>query len=152
MAIGGGRRTAPLGDEEIRSVMTTFIGIDASVRTVRHEEHARTAFRVVPAVESHTGEEFGEIVFGPDIYPGLVVANPNSSLSMAAAAAHELAHYHRWFNRTQLEAASQAHLDEALTSLEAVQRYHHKLNDVDVVQLVADAHLRISENLAEGPG
>lgn len=148
-AVMGGRRTRPLSDSDVRSVMATFLGLDPSVRTVRHEATGRTVFRVVPAGESETDEEFGEIVFGPDIYPGPGIANPNSALSMQAAAAHELAHYHRWVNKTQLNGDEQIDLDEALTSLEAVMRYEHTLNPVDIRALIADAHFRLSQGISE---
>jgi hypothetical protein len=113
------------------------------MRNVRFDATSNTVFRVVPAHESDTGEEYGEIVFGPDIYPGGSIANPNSALSMRAAAAHELAHYHRWLNRTALPETDLEHIDEAMTSLEAVQRYGHRLDATEIVQLVGDALHRI---------
>lgn len=143
----GGRRTRPLSDYEVRTVMATFLGLDPQVRTVRHEPGAQTVFRV--ARDPETDEEYGEIVFGPDIYPGPGLANPNSVLSMQAAAAHELAHYYRWLNKTQLDGDEQAQLDEALTSLEAHMRYEHGLSEVDRRELVADAHFRLSQGIVE---
>jgi hypothetical protein len=149
--IMGGRRTRPLSESEVRAVANTFMGLDPSVHTVRHEAGARTVFRIVSAEDSDTGEEFGEIVFGPDVYPGPGVANPNAVLSMRAAAAHELAHYHRWLNKTHLDREDQVDLDEALTSLEAVMRYEHALTPVDIRELIADAHLRLSKIISEEP-
>lgn len=148
----GGRRTRPLSDTDVRAVTATFLGLDSSIRTVRHDPEGRTVFRVVPPEQSETGEEFGEIVFGPDIYPGPGLANPNTILSMQAAAAHELAHYHRWLNKTQLDGTDRIDLDEALTSLEAVMRYEHTLSRVDVRELVADAHFRLSKDIGEDTG
>lgn len=89
------------------------------------------------------GEAYAEIVFGPDIYPGVGVADPNSSLSMQAAAAHELSHFHRWKDKTEVSNADLAELDEALASLEAILRYPKQLNDHEVRQLVADAIQRL---------
>jgi len=143
----GGRRTSPLTDHDVRTVTNTFLGLDPQVRTVRYEAGVKTVFRVTK--DPDTGEEFGEIVFGPDIYPGPGLANPNSVLSMPAAAAHELAHYHRWANKTQLDDPDQVSLDEALTSLEAVMRYEHALSPVDIRELVADAHFRLCEDITE---
>lgn len=149
MPLSGGRRQAHLTQAEVQRVMDTFTGLDADMRNVRHEEDARTVFRVVPAAESETGESFGEIVFGPDIYPGHGLANPNAALSMRAAAAHELAHYHRWHNATQLDDPEHEHLDEAMTSLDAIQRYGRFLNPIEVEQLVGDSLFRMGLYLAE---
>jgi hypothetical protein len=103
---------------------------------VRYEEAARTVFRVE---HSESGEEYGEIVFGPDIYPGRSVVDPDSALGLQAAAAHELTHYHRWRDKTELPDRSMEHLDEALTSLQAILRYDRQLSDHDVRHLVSDA-------------
>jgi hypothetical protein len=149
MALMGGRSTRPLDTQEINRVSATFIGLDPEMQNVRFDPMSRTVFRVVPATESETGDEYGEIVFGPDIYPGGSVAHPNSLLGMRAAAAHELAHYHRWLNRTQLNERELEHLDEAMTSMEAVQRYGHRLNNTEIVQLIGDALFRLNSYLAE---
>jgi hypothetical protein len=151
LAIMGGRRTRPLTNNEVLAVSTTFIGLDPTVQTVRYEPGARAVFQVISAADSETGEEYGEIVFGPDIYPGPGLANPNSVLSMKAAAAHELAHYHRWMNKTQLNGDDKVDLDEALTSLDAVMRYEHVLSRVDVRELINDAYFRLSKNINEEP-
>ena len=86
---------------------------------------------------------YGEVVFGADIYPGSSVADPNSALSLEAAAAHELTHYHRWRDKSALSEASLEHVDEALTSLQAILRYDHQLNRTDVRVLVSDAMQRL---------
>jgi hypothetical protein len=89
------------------------------------------------------GTQFGEIVFGPDIYPGTSVVDPNSALSLVAAAAHELTHYHRWVDLQALSDNRLEHLDEAFTSLQAISRYYAELKDVDIRGLAADAMQRI---------
>ncbi|MGA2085969.1 MAG: hypothetical protein ABSG60_10660 [Terracidiphilus sp.] len=134
-----GRNNAPLTPEQISRTTNTFLGFDSSVNT-RYDPNAHTAFRVST---DENGDEFGEIVFGPDIYPGTSLVDPNSALSMNAASAHELTHYHRWVNLLSLNDDHLEHLDEAFTSLQAISRYHTKLNDIDVRQLAADAMLRI---------
>jgi len=134
-----GRNNAPLTSSEIRRASNTFLGLDASVNA-RYDPDARTVFCVTFDDDGH---EFGEIVFGPDIYPGQSVVDPNSALSLDAAAAHELTHYHRWKDKTALASGDQEHLDEALTSLQAIFRYHGRLSENDVRQLVADAMQRV---------
>jgi hypothetical protein len=136
----GGRNQAPLSPHEIRRASTTFLGLDKKVNT-RYEQGSRTVFRV--SVDD-SGQQFGEIVFGPDIYPGSSVVDPNSALSLDAAAAHELAHFHRWKDKIALAAPTLENLDEAMTSLQAIQRYNSHLNESDVQQLVADAIQRIN--------
>jgi hypothetical protein len=89
------------------------------------------------------GQHFGEVVFGPDIYPGGNVADANSALSVESAAAHELAHFHRWKDKLAIADDEFEHLDEALTSLAIVQRYDRALDHTAVRQLVADAIQRI---------
>lgn len=132
-----GRNVKPLDLIEIRRVTNTFLGLDSSA-PVRHEDGARTRFRVV----QENNEQVGEIVFGPDIYPGAGVADPNSSLSMQAAAAHELCHLYRWRDKTEIVDENLQHIDEALTSLEAILRFP-RLGDHDFRQLVADAIQRL---------
>jgi len=133
-----GRNGAPLDPRDVRRATNTFLGLD-STAPVRYEEGARTAFRVT--VEEV--EEVVEIVFGPDLYPGIGVADPNSSLSMQAAAAHELSHYYRWRDRTEIVNDQLYEINEALTSLEAILRFPRELNDHDIRQLVADAIQRL---------
>jgi hypothetical protein len=146
----GGRRRAPLSDQQVSRVIETFTGLDAEVRTVRYDPDSSTVFRIVNVDESDTGEEYGEIVFGPDIFPGTDVATANSLLSYRAAAAHELTHYHRWLNATHLNGTEFIDLDEALTSLEAVRRYGHKLDPVEIEQLIGDALQRLARVTVSG--
>jgi hypothetical protein len=87
--------------------------------------------------------EFGEVIVGPDIYPGPSVVDPNSALGLTAAAAHELTHFHRWRDKTALPEDSMEYIDEALTSLQAIFRYQRDLNEHDVRQLIADAIQRL---------
>lgn len=134
-----GRNTAPLSADQQVRVSNTFLGMEERVNTY-YDEQALTAFRVV--VPDY-GEQYGEIVFGPDIYPGTGVLDPNSALSIDAAAAHELTHYHRWRNMTALQEPALEHVDEAQTSLEAILRYDDHLTGNDVRQLVRDALQRL---------
>lgn len=60
---------------------------------------------------------------------------------MKAAAAHELSHYHRWRDTTELPVG---YLDEALTSLDAALRYSRALSSHEVQQLIRDPIKRIS--------
>ena len=134
-----GRNHAALSDDDVRRTINTFLGLDSKVNA-RYDGNANTHFHVV----KEEGEaEYGEIVFGPDIYPGPGIVDPNSALSMDAAAAHELAHYHRWHNKNELTDPALKHLDEALTSLEAMLRYEKELKPTDIRGLVADALQRI---------
>lgn len=144
MAIMGGRNVTPLDERDQRRVLSIFTGLDDSVRTVSYDKDAKTVFKVVSADDSDDGEEYGQIIFGPDIYPGPGIGNPNAELSMKAAAAHELSHYHRWFNKTEINDLALESLDEALTSLDAVMRYESKLHRTDVLALIADASHRMS--------
>lgn len=134
-----GRNQAPLSPDEVRRATNTFLGLDNKVST-HYDEGARTAFRVC---QDESGQEYGEIVFGPDIYPGSSVVDPNSVLSLDAAAAHELTHYYRWKDKIALPDGSMNHVDEALTSLQAIMRYDHHLSVTDVRQLISDAIQRI---------
>src|SRR4051812_46479610 len=61
-----GRNVAPLSEEQIRRAINTFLGLDRNV-TVRYLENSPTVFRVSLDADGH---EYGEIVFGPDLYPG----------------------------------------------------------------------------------
>jgi hypothetical protein len=134
-----GRNAAPLTDNEVQRVIYAFMALDQNVN-VRHDPQRATAFRID---RDEAGTEFGEIVFGPDIYPGGNIVDPNSSLSMIAAVAHELSHYYRWRDKTQVDPLPLTHLDEALTSLEAISRYERHLSSVDVRQLSSDAIVRM---------
>jgi hypothetical protein len=143
-----GRNRAPLTQEEVRRAINVFLGLDNKVNA-KYEADTKSAFRI--SVDDHTGEEFGEVVFGPDIYPGSGVIDPNSALSLDAAAAHELTHYHRWRDKTAIDAAELEHVDEALTSLQAIFRYEHQLSQTDLRLLVSDAIQRLQLYVKELP-
>lgn len=133
-----GRHTAPLSKEEAERASSTFLGLDDKVN-VKYVEDARTVFRVI----TDQGREYGEIIFGPDIYPGDNIVDPNAAVTLTGAAAHELTHYYRWKDMSALRDGELRHIDEALTSLEAICRYPRQLNDTDMRTLVGDAILRL---------
>ncbi|MFI8594656.1 hypothetical protein ACIGCK_09560 [Microbacterium sp. NPDC078428] len=133
-----GRSDQPLDDRKVRAVSSTFDGLDYGI-PYRFEDGASTAFRV----ETDLGETYGIVVFGRDIYPGTSIIDPNSALSMKAAAAHELSHFHRWTDQTQLPEEHLEHLDEALTSLDAALRYSAQLSAHEIQQLTRDAMQRL---------
>lgn len=133
-----GRNQSGLSEDEIRRAINTFLGLESRVNA-RYDAAVRTAFHVV---KDESGL-YGEIVFGPDIYPGQSVVDPNSVLGLQAAAAHELTHYHRWNDKVALPDVSMEHLDEALTSLQAILRYDHHLSPLDIRQLIADSIMRL---------
>lgn len=135
-----GRNTAPLSDREQRRAANIFVGFDNKVNA-RYEDQSRTRF--VVTIDEH-GEEFGEIVFSADIYPGPNLINPNASLSLEGAAAHELAHYYRWSNKSELPHGHLTHLDEAMTSLEAALRFAPQLSANDIQGLISDALHRLN--------
>lgn len=134
-----GRNQAPLTEKDIRRAINTFMGLDKNVNA-RYEPDGRTVFSVS---QEENGEEFGEIIFGPDIYPGRSVVDPNSALGLQAAAAHELTHYHRWKNKIALSDESMEHIEEALTSLHAILLYERHLYEQDIRQLISDAIQRL---------
>lgn len=134
-----GRNRSPLDEHEIRRAHNMFLGFEPTIN-VRYESNAHTCFHIA---HEENGEEYGEIVFGPDIYPGRGVVDPNSALGLKAAVAHELTHYHRWKDKTALPEEAPEHLDEALTSLQAIMRYDRELDAPDVRQLIADALQRL---------
>jgi hypothetical protein len=143
-----GRNHAPLTDQERIRVSNTCIGLERNI-PFRVASDERTRFRVW----DDAGEEQAEIVFGADVYPGTGVVDPNSSLSMQAAVAHEVAHYFRWRDKTEIPDDRLEHIDEALTSLEAILRYYGHLSDNERQQLVRDSIQRlqtfVQENLRE---
>ncbi|WP_367873318.1 hypothetical protein [Luteolibacter sp. Populi] len=134
-----GRNSAPLTQEQIHRASQTFLSLERRINA-RHEAGRRTVFRVAIDDEGH---QYGEVVFGSDIYPGQDILNPNSSMSLLAAAAHELTHYHRWHDLTALSDDDLEHIDEALTSLEAISRYRTSLSENDILLLVGDAIERL---------
>lgn len=94
-----GRNSTDLTDSEIRRATATFLGFDNKVNA-RYVKGVSTRFVVTVA---DNGDEFGEIIVSEDIYPGTNITNPNATLSLSGAAAHELAHYNRWANKSELE-------------------------------------------------
>lgn len=140
-----GRNLAPLNDQDTRRVSSVFLGLDGNVNA-RYEAGATTRFVIS---QDDNGQEFGEIIFSSDIYPGQNVANPNATLSLKGAAAHELTHYYRWQDKSELPHGTMTHIDEAMTSLEAALRYSHSLDKTDVQGLISDALQRIRLFLAE---
>lgn len=77
------------------------------------------------------------------------MVDPNSALSLDAAAAHELTHYHRWRDKTAIHQTELKHVDEALTSPQAIFRYGHQLNGTDARLLISDAIQRLQLYLQE---
>ena len=68
---------------------------------------------------------------------------------MPAAAAHELSHFYRWRDKTELPAGAYRDLDEALTSLDAMLRYDRELTRHEVLQLGRDAIHRLQRLRAQ---
>ncbi|MFE8887857.1 hypothetical protein ACFYLX_18615 [Pseudarthrobacter enclensis] len=60
--------------------------------TYQHDPTGSTRFVVEQDEED---QDFDIVYFGNDVYPGVDVLDPNSALSMQAAVAHEISHYHR---------------------------------------------------------
>ena len=94
------------------------------------------------------GEITHEIVFGPDIFPGAAVADPNASLSMRCAAAHELSHKSRHDNLTEINEIELEDIDEALTSLTAILQFQGDLSTQEIRELVSDAIQRLMMHVA----
>ena len=136
-----GRNGAALSQKEVSCAVNVFLGLDRKV-PVRYDALSRSIFHVV--VDDQNGEEYGEIVFGSDIYPGAGIIDPNSALSLEAAAAHELTHYSRWKDKTEINEPALEYIDEALTSLYAILRYERHLHETDVRTLVSDAIQRVN--------
>jgi hypothetical protein len=134
-----GRNIAPLEEVEIKRASNTFLGLDSTINA-RYEAASRTRFLV--NTDEHN-EEYGEIVFSDDIYPGANIVNPNSALTLPGAAAHEIAHFYRWQDKTELSLGYLEHIDEAMTSLEAVLRFHQKLQPTDIQGLISDSLHRL---------
>lgn len=140
-----GRNAAPLNEREQRRAANVFLGLDPTV-SARYEAGSRTRF-VVSLDED--GDEFGEIIFSADVYPGGNLVNPNASLSLDGAAAHELAHFYRWVNKSELPHGELENIDEAMTSLEAALRFSAKLSPNDIQGLISDALHRLRLHLGE---
>jgi hypothetical protein len=147
MALLANRNNAPLDANAQRRTVNTFLGLD-NTANVRYEDGAITRFRVT----RENDEDTPEIIIGPDIYPGPNVADPNASLCMEAAAAHEVVHFHRWQAKTELPHGFLTDIDEALTSLEAVLRFPRQLRDHEVRPRVADAIHRLQKFAQEHAG
>ena len=140
----GGRSNAPLEEARVKSVTATFVGLDPEV-PFQLDPAGRTRF----VVEDEEDGPIGKVYFGPDVYPGPGVADPNSALSMKAAVAHEISHFHRWRDATELPLGEHTHLDEALTSLDAALRFSKNLSGHEMEQLVRDAVHRLQLFRAE---
>lgn len=133
-----GRNNVPLSDAQIQSVASTLFGMDKEVPFI-YDPISQTVFRV----RMEGQEEICEIAYGPDIYPGTGIANANSQLGMKGAVAHEICHFHRHRNLTELNDERLRHIDEAMTSLEAIGRFPRDLSDHDARELAADALQRL---------
>lgn len=143
----GGRRTRPLVENEVRTVVNTFYGLSRDV-DVRYDPTRPTGFRLI----DEDGEEKPVITFSADIFPGPNIVNPNSALSMRAAVAHELSHYQRWIDNLELPWGHYPDLDEALTSLDALMRYgRDQLTPHEMEQLAADATHRLQLHRSQLP-
>jgi|SRR6266852_4162157 len=145
-----GRNNQPLTEDAAFRVISIFYFLDRNV-PVRYEPDQRTCFRVTVG---ENGAENAEIVFGPDIRPGQGILDANSTLGVQAAAAHELSHYYRWGDGAELTQPALLHVDEALTSLDAVLRFQDQLTPHDRRQLVADAIQRLQlyvQQVVQGP-
>lgn len=140
-----GRNLSPLTEQEIRRASNTFLGLDNKVN-VKYEVNSTTRFI---SRQDDGEDEYGEIVFSSDIYPGRNITNPNASLSLKGAAAHELSHYYRWQDKTELPLGIMTHIDEAMTSLEAALRYSQHLDMTDVHGLISDSLHRLRLFLQE---
>lgn len=134
-----GRNTRPLTGQEIRRVANIFIAMNERVNA-QFDPNGYTRFRVSADAD---GNDFGEILYGNDIYPGASTVDPNSAMMVEAAVAHELTHYARWHDKQELPPGPLDMLDEALTSLEAILHYERKLDSTAIIQLVRDAVQRI---------
>jgi hypothetical protein len=141
-----GRSSVALTEEVVKSVTRTFVGLDNSV-PFEHDPQKPTRF--VVNFDQVEKMDIGRVYFGSDIYPGTGVADPNSALSMKAAVAHEISHYHRWQDQTELPLASYRHLDEAMTSLDAALRFAKDLSAHEVQQLMRDALQRLGMHYGE---
>ena len=143
MSLLAGRSSAQLSEEQVRRVVNTFLGLDREVDS-KYDEAGYTRF----VVETEDGEEVGRVYFGRDIFPGAGVVDPNSALSMKAAAAHECSHFHRWQDRTELTLGVHRELDEGMTSLDAALRFADQLSAFEIQQLIRDALQRLQRHRA----
>ena len=136
-----GRSTEPLDQNAVRSVTRTFVGLDDTV-PYRHDPEGYTRL-VIEKDEDDL--DIGVVCFSSDIYPGPGYADPNSALSMKAAVAHEMSHFHRWKDQLELKPLGKNRdLDEAMTSLDAALRYASHLIKHELEQLVSDSLQRLA--------
>src|SRR5258708_24410433 len=127
-----------LTDGQIDRMFLTFRHLDSRVN-IRHVPGKRTCFVVTAGPEG----DVAEICFGPDIHPGGGILDPNSIMTPQAAAAHEIAHYHRWAEGTEPPQGALDNIDEALTRLTAGLRFHDKLEWIDTRQLISHSVQRL---------
>jgi hypothetical protein len=137
-SLQAGRNQRPLEEGEIKRVTSMFFNLDPSSNT-RYDAASRTAFRPI----ADDNEVNHEIVFGPDIFPGPAVADPNACLSMKCAVAHELTHKSRHDDLLEINEAELEDIDEACTSLGAILRFQGHLSEQDVRELISDAIQRL---------
>ena len=138
-----GRNTEPLSEERVKAVHATFHWFDRAANV--KFDGGRTRFSVIVG----NPEVNHEILFGPDIFPGQNIGNPNSCLSMRAAVVHELSHKARHDNGFEVDEPELEHIDEALTSLSAILQFQRKLDDFEIAELVADAVHRLQKFVQE---
>jgi hypothetical protein len=134
-----GRRQAALTEEEMRRAEEIFRALYYEIQ-IEFEPGNGSHTRFVVKTDATNGEKTGLIIIGPDLYPGADVANPNAVLDAVAAAAHEITHYIRW---REGRALPRGHLDEAMTSLQAVCSFRSALSPNQIEQLVTDALHRL---------
>lgn len=134
-----GRSATPLTNPQQMTVSSLFLNLDQAI-PARYDEQCRSHFEVV----EEDGSKVGVVFFGPDIYPGRGdTLDPNSTLPLGAAVAHEATHFHRWQDGHQFNEAGLEFLDEAQTSAESIVRWNRKLSDHDMTELVRDVSYRI---------
>lgn len=142
-SLQAGRNTRPLDEGEVQRVVSVFYNLDRN-SNVRYDATARTVFRSL-----NDGDEVNhEIVFGPDIFPGAAIADPNACLSMRCAAAHELTHKARHDDLTEINELELEDIDEALTSLGAILRFQVELTGHEIRELISDAIQRLMLHVA----
>lgn len=137
-SLQAGRNTGFLEQREIDRIITLFYNLDRTAN-VRYDEASRTAFRPIQGADGINHE----IVFGPDIFPGPAIADPNACLSARSAAAHELSHKARHDNLTEINELELEDIDEAMTSLTAVLQFQGDLSNQEIRELVSDAIQRL---------
>ena len=140
-----GRRQTALSDVEMRKAESVFRVLNYT-GPIAFEPQAGGRTRFTLRTDEATGQEEGLIIIGPDLYPGQAVANPNSVIDALPTAAHEITHYIRWEEGRELP---QGHLDEAMTSLQAICIFKTALSSLQIEQLVSDALVRLLQFAAE---